>query len=398
MPEPTLSVCILARNEADNLPDAIASVADVADEIVVTDTGSTDATIDVAEAAGARVERFAWRDDFSAARNVNLARSTCDWALILDADERLVPESRVALREAIRRDDVACQSLLRRDLVDLDRPDRYTKMPLLRLVNRRWGQAAGRRGVAFRGRCHPQLAADTAAEADATWPMASAEGVELIHHGYVGGLLLDKQRRGLRLLELELADRPGQLYYQIEMLRTCLLLGDDRAEGLLREAASALGEHRDAAVAPLPHAALLLEPMLQWPADRLPEPWTPASVRAVAARWFPDDPPILWRLAAEDFVAERTADAADRLARLVEMGRTGASVSMTSFDPAIVGEEARLNLAACRIRQGMLDAARSLLLPLRTSERVGERARQNLRVIEELTPAKPRYRRRKRRG
>ena len=51
---PTLSVCLIARNEADRLRSALDSVRDVAWEVVVVDTGSTDGTIDVALSWGAR--------------------------------------------------------------------------------------------------------------------------------------------------------------------------------------------------------------------------------------------------------------------------------------------------------------------------------------------------------
>ncbi len=88
-----LAACLIVKNEEVNLPDCLASLRSAGsgiDEICVYDTGSTDATIALAEAAGARVVRGYWDDDFSRARNAALDMCHAKWALIIDADERLV--------------------------------------------------------------------------------------------------------------------------------------------------------------------------------------------------------------------------------------------------------------------------------------------------------------------
>lgn len=83
-----LAVNLVVRDEAAHLAECLASVREVADEVVVHDTGSSDATVAIARAAGARVFEGQWRDDFAEARNVALAASTATWVLSLDADER----------------------------------------------------------------------------------------------------------------------------------------------------------------------------------------------------------------------------------------------------------------------------------------------------------------------
>jgi glycosyltransferase involved in cell wall biosynthesis len=95
---PTISVCVIARNEEQFIGDCLASARPFVDEVLVLDTGSTDRTIEIARAAGARVETFAWQDDFGAARNAAIDLATSDWILMLDADERLQPASGPALR------------------------------------------------------------------------------------------------------------------------------------------------------------------------------------------------------------------------------------------------------------------------------------------------------------
>jgi glycosyltransferase involved in cell wall biosynthesis len=86
----TLSVALITRNEAANLPRTLASVR-WAGEIVVVDSGSTDATLDLARDAGARVFEESWKG-FAAQKNSAIAHSTGDWILSLDADEEVSPE------------------------------------------------------------------------------------------------------------------------------------------------------------------------------------------------------------------------------------------------------------------------------------------------------------------
>jgi glycosyltransferase involved in cell wall biosynthesis len=92
-PLPTLSLCMIVKNEAENLARCLASVQGVADELIVVDTGSTDQTVEIAESFGAKVFHEAWQNDFSRARNAALAQATSQWILHLDADEALVPET-----------------------------------------------------------------------------------------------------------------------------------------------------------------------------------------------------------------------------------------------------------------------------------------------------------------
>ena len=84
-----LSLSMIVRDEEARLGECLRSVRGFADEMVVVDTGSTDATVAIAEAAGARVEQITWPGDFAPARNQALEFLPCDWGLVLDADEQL---------------------------------------------------------------------------------------------------------------------------------------------------------------------------------------------------------------------------------------------------------------------------------------------------------------------
>ena len=105
--KPTLSVCMITKNEEEHLGKALQSVLSVANEIVVVDTGSTDRTKDIAAGFGARVYDFQWNDDFAAARNESLKYATSDWVFILDADEVLGEEDVAAVQEAVSQEGIA---------------------------------------------------------------------------------------------------------------------------------------------------------------------------------------------------------------------------------------------------------------------------------------------------
>jgi glycosyltransferase involved in cell wall biosynthesis len=83
----TISVCMIAKNEEENIKNSLECARKFADEIIVVDTGSEDATPEIARSMGAKVYFFPWCDDFSAARNESLKYATCDWILWLDADD-----------------------------------------------------------------------------------------------------------------------------------------------------------------------------------------------------------------------------------------------------------------------------------------------------------------------
>ncbi len=111
MSKPRITLCLIARNEEQFLPGCLDSVKDVVDEIVVTDTGSTDGTPAIAARFGASLTHHPWRHDFADARNACLSRVTGDWVLVLDADERLAPGAGKALAQAIARGGFHCGRL-----------------------------------------------------------------------------------------------------------------------------------------------------------------------------------------------------------------------------------------------------------------------------------------------
>jgi glycosyltransferase involved in cell wall biosynthesis len=111
-----LSLCMIVRDEESRLAKCLKSAKNLVDEIIVLDTGSTDKTIEIAQGFGARVERYEWNHDFSAARNEALKYVTGDWVLVLDADEVLSPKIIPQIREVMKIDDYILINLVRHEI------------------------------------------------------------------------------------------------------------------------------------------------------------------------------------------------------------------------------------------------------------------------------------------
>ncbi|HEV8637876.1 MAG TPA: glycosyltransferase [Chloroflexota bacterium] len=109
--QPFLSLSMIVKNEEADLDACLRSARALCDELVVVDTGSTDRTVEIARAHGARVFHFAWCDDFSAARNFALDRARGQWVLHLDADEIALEATPGALRAELRAQPTAVQFL-----------------------------------------------------------------------------------------------------------------------------------------------------------------------------------------------------------------------------------------------------------------------------------------------
>lgn len=96
-----LSVVLIARNEAGLLQECLESVA-WADEIVLLDSGSDDETVEVARSFGALVFRNAEWPGFGKQRQLAQSHATGDYILMIDADERVSPELRQSIENALK--------------------------------------------------------------------------------------------------------------------------------------------------------------------------------------------------------------------------------------------------------------------------------------------------------
>jgi tetratricopeptide (TPR) repeat protein len=210
-----VSVCLIVKNEAAVLAFCLRSIADLVNEIIVADTGSTDGTRDIALAHGAKVIDFAWCDSFAAARNECLKHATGDWILWIDGDEFFDEANRQKLRElfANLKDENAAYVMTQRSRHQ--QGTMGSRVQQVRLFRRR-------PGIGWEYRVHEQLLPNLRR---AGFDVRFTD-IVLEHTGYQDpALRRQKLERNLRLLHLDLADRPddpftlfnlGLVYGQIE--------------------------------------------------------------------------------------------------------------------------------------------------------------------------------------
>jgi len=95
---PAISAAIIAKDEADQLPECLERLTGWIDEICLVDTGSRDETPAIARQYGARVQHVPWQEDFATARNAAIETCTGDWIFVIDADERIEAVDLPAIR------------------------------------------------------------------------------------------------------------------------------------------------------------------------------------------------------------------------------------------------------------------------------------------------------------
>lgn len=265
-----LSVCYIVKNEIDELRKSLASIAAIADEIVITNTGSEDNICALAKEFGAVCLTFPWCDDFSAARNFTLDHSTGDWVLFLDADEYFVRDAgnlRVCLETATK-EEKDVYLILVKNISQKREEQIISQFYAPRLFR-------GSTFMRYQGRIHEQISAINGSALQVGYMDSSCF---LYHTGYGGtGVMEKKLARNLKLLKQSeqenptaalcfyLADcyyglrdyAPALQYAQRYLTGSAVMLGDESS--IYRIVLNCMRELRQPDAAMLPYAEQAIE-------------------------------------------------------------------------------------------------------------------------------------------
>ncbi|TYP75739.1 glycosyltransferase [Paenibacillus methanolicus] len=191
---PSIALCMIVKNEEKHLAKCLTSVQGLVDEIIVVDTGSTDATVNIAKQCQASVYHFEWVNSFAAARNYALEQAKSDYILVLDADEYLEQAD-------LRRDLQSGQdyySMKIKNIVGTGSTFTHTAVRLFRNMPR----------LRFENRLHEHLNINAEQNAGLKGGMATTV---IQHVGYSDETMTEKDKidRNLKLILLDVKENPS---------------------------------------------------------------------------------------------------------------------------------------------------------------------------------------------
>jgi hypothetical protein len=292
---------MIVKNEEAHLPACIACVADLVDEMVVIDTGSTDGTRDVARSLGAKVFDFPWRDGFAAARNESLDRAMGDWIFWVDADDRIDEPNRERLRSLfanLPNDNVAF--LMRYVALNEGAPGRTSAVDHAKLF-RRLPQ------IRWEYRVHEQILPSVL---QAGGKVESTD-VAIYHLGYQdANVVRGKLERNRRLIELDAVEHPDHPVVLFNLGRTYLRLD------LVGESVPPLSRCLQTLPAELAAVRRTAYTLLIEAYCRLRQGEPALAVCLEGRAQFPDDPELLF---AEGLVRRNVGDRAGAQACLLQL-------------------------------------------------------------------------------
>ena len=203
-----ISACAIVRDEAHDMSRWLQNTAVYSDERIVVDTGSKDDTKALAEAAGARVYDYMWRDDFAAAKNEALSHAAGDWVAFLDADEYFAePQAVRPYLAALSVEQPEIEAVML-TIANLDEDDHFKEIqrfPTVRIFRRR-------ADIAFAGRIHEAVGKK---EGQLEIKLERKQ-LLVCHLGYSSGRVRKKIERNFALLQADIkknGEQPGHYRY-----------------------------------------------------------------------------------------------------------------------------------------------------------------------------------------
>ncbi|HEV8058264.1 MAG TPA: glycosyltransferase [Gemmataceae bacterium] len=334
----TVSLCMIVKNEEHNLPACLESIAGLVDDIVIVDTGSSDATKAVAERYGARVFDFPWVDSFAVARNESLRHAKGDWIFWMDADDRLEESSRPLLKQlfADLRPGVMAFSMKCLCVPDPSHPS-PTVVDHIRLF-------PNQPQIRWHYRVHEQIL-----------PSVRAAGgnvcfapIVIRHVGYKDpALRWHKLERDLRLLKLDHDEKPDEPFNLFNL--GCVYQELGATDEALRCLHGSLERSQ-----PTDSIVRKLYALIAGCHRQLGQPEQALAACTAGRVHYPDDAEILFH---EGLVRRELHDAAGSEAAFLRLLSGQEKAHFASVETSLRGSKARHNLAVLYLEQGRLAEA-----------------------------------------
>lgn len=197
-----LSQCMIVKNEEKNIEKALSWGKQIVFEQIVVDTGSTDRTVELAKAMGAKVYHFDWIDDFSAAKNFAISKASGDWIAFLDADEYFPPEDAKNLMPLLNKLNMTPYYVMLTSWMHVGADGKIFAGGVQTRIFKRVP------GLKYQSRIHEELVYK--GENIVNYTVDASEELSIFHTGYDPTTSQDRQKgeRNARLILLDLEDHP----------------------------------------------------------------------------------------------------------------------------------------------------------------------------------------------
>lgn len=201
------SICIIAKNEEKHIEKCLQALVPLKEEIVVVDTGSTDATKEIAAKYADGLYDFVWINDFSAARNFSIEKASNDWVLILDCDEYVTGFDTDAIQAFIKSSPQSVGQIEHHNLLGEEGKEQTIYLDYLeRFFDRRFYH--------YEGAIHEQICAI------GDLPLTTGRvAITVLHDGYFGSAKErhEKDMRNLSMLLDNLEKEPDNAYLHFQL-------------------------------------------------------------------------------------------------------------------------------------------------------------------------------------
>lgn len=213
-----ISVCIITKNEEKYIETCLKNLTRYDWEIIVTDTGSTDKTIEICQKYAHQVHHFDWINDFAAARNYCVSKASNDWILSVDSDEYLTNQQ-------------TPEELMKLLTPCLNHPESAGMVKIINPMNSSAASSTSIEPVArffhkkyytYEGKVHEQPA-----RIDGSKPTYFETPFSLHHEGYADATVLQKKaQRNIELLKKDLEITPNDPYLYFQLGQSYFVMGD----------------------------------------------------------------------------------------------------------------------------------------------------------------------------